>query len=172
MRNIFLGTTSQVKLDIVKSLLGENYNVIPTNVDSGVTDQPLDEETTIQGAITRAKRAIHSQQAYEFSIGLEGGLTKINELYYLVCVAALIDCAGNVYVGISRKLPLPKEVSNKVENGKQFGEVIRKFMKDAKETSPSFIEHIQELIDRKNSFSEALNNALLIYKFNKEFASN
>jgi len=42
MQNIFLGTTSQAKLDIVKSLLGENYNVIPVNVDSRITDQPLD----------------------------------------------------------------------------------------------------------------------------------
>jgi len=171
MRNIFLGTTSQAKLDIVKSLLGENYNVIPTNVDSGVTNQPLDENTTIQGTINRAKSAIKPDEVYKFSVGLEGGLVKINGLYYLVCVTALIDCFGNVYVGISRKLPLPKEVSNEVKSGKQFGEVIRRFMKDTKETSPSFIEHIQELIDRKKSFSEALNSALLIYKFKKEFIS-
>jgi non-canonical (house-cleaning) NTP pyrophosphatase len=172
MRNIFLGTTSQAKLDIVKSLLGENYNVTPVNVDSGITDQPLDEDTTIRGAINRAKRAIKPGKAYEFSVGLEGGLAKINGLFYLVCVAALIDCSGNVYVGISRKLPLPKEVSNEIENGKQFGEAIREFMKNTKETSPSFIEHIQELIDRKKSFSEALNSALLIFKFKKVFVSN
>jgi|GEM_PF-1542638 len=172
MQNIFLGTTSQAKLNIVKSLLGENYNIIPVGVDSGITDQPLDEDTTIRGAINRAKRAIKSDQAYEFSIGLEGGLTKINGLYYLVCVAALIDHFGNIYLGISNKLPLPKKVSDEVEKEKQFGEVIREFMKDTKETSPLFIDHIQELIDRKKSFSEALNNALLTYRFKKEFTSN
>jgi len=172
MRNIFLGTTSQAKLDIVKSLLGENYNVIPVNVDSGITDQPLDEDTTIRGAINRAKRAIKPDQVYEFSVGLEGGLVKINRLYYLVCVVALIDHFGNIYLGISNKLPLPKEVSNEIENGKQFGEAIREFMKNTKETAPSFVEHIQELIDRKKSFSKALNSALLTYKFKKEFVSN
>jgi inosine/xanthosine triphosphatase len=172
MQNIFLGTTSQAKLDIVKSLLGENYNVIPVNVDSGITDQPLDEDTTIRGAINRAKRAINSKQAYEFSIGLEGGLTKINGLYHLVCVAALIDHLGKVYLGISNKLPLPKEVSNEIESGRQFGEVIREFTRNTKETTPSFVEYIQELIDRKKSFSEALNDALLTYKFKKEFTSN
>ena len=101
MKNIFLGTTSQAKSDIVKSLLGENYNIIPINVDSGVTDQPLDEDMTVQGAVTRAKRAIDSDQSYEFSVGLEGGLTKINGLYYLVCVAALVDRSGSVYLGIN-----------------------------------------------------------------------
>jgi non-canonical (house-cleaning) NTP pyrophosphatase len=172
MQNIFLGTTSQAKLDIVKSLLGENYNVIPINVDSGTTDQPLDEDTTIQGAITRAKRAVNSDQVYEFSVGLEGGLTKINGLYYLVCVAALIDRSSNVYLGISNKLPLPKEVSNKIENGKQFGKIIREFRDKTKETAPSFIEYIQELIDRKKSFSEALTTALFAYKFNNQFVFN
>ena len=98
MKNIFLGTTSQAKSDIVKSLLGENYNIIPINVDSGVTDQPLDEDMTVQGAVTRAKRAIDSDQSYEFSVGLEGGLTKINGLYYLVCVAV---CFFRIY----RKYP-------------------------------------------------------------------
>jgi len=172
MRNVFLGTTSQAKFDIAKSFLGENYNVIPVNIDSGITDQPLDEDTTIQGAITRAKRATNSDQVYEFSVGLESGLTKINGLYYLVCVAALIDRSSSVYLGISNKLPLPKEVSNKIADGKQFGEVIREFMSNTRETTPSFVEHIRELIDRKKSFYESLNNALFAYKFNKQFVLN
>jgi len=45
-------------------------------------------------------------------------------------------------------------------------------MKNTKETAPSFVEHVQELIDRKKSFSKALNSALLTYKFKKEFVSN
>lgn len=171
MQNIFLGTTSQAKLDIVRSFFAENYNVIPVNVDSGVTDQPLDENITIQGAITRAKQAVSPDQIYEFSIGLEAGLVKVNNLYYLVCVVAIVDRSNNIYLGISSKLPLPKEVSDKVAGGKQFGEVIREFRNSTKETSPVFIQYIQELIDRKKSFLEALNIAFLAYKFREKLSS-
>ncbi len=173
MRKILLGTTSQPKLDIVKSVLRSDYEIVPVDVESGVADQPLDEGTTIEGAVNRAKNAASSSQEYEFSIGLEGGLEKINSLYYLVCVVALVDRRGNVYIGISNKLPLPKEVSECIAEGEQFGEAIREFMKDIQNNSlnnsTQLIEHIQELIDRKKSFSIALNTALFALKFSEKF---
>jgi inosine/xanthosine triphosphatase len=174
MRKILLGTTSKSKLDIIRSVFDSGYEIIPVEVKSGITDQPLDEDTTIEGAVNRAKNAtVSSQQEYEFSIGLEGGLEKINNLYYLVCVAALIDQKGNVYIGISNKLPLPRDVSEDVEKGKQFGESIREFMKNLQKNSAKhstqLIEHIQELIDRKKSFSMAINTALFAFKFREKF---
>lgn len=165
MKNVFLGTTSEAKLSIIKECLGEGYNIIPKDVQSGIPGQPLDEKTTITGAINRAKRAIDSQINYDFSIGLEGGLTKIGNLYYLVCVSAIVDKNDNIYLGISDKLPLPKEVSDKISNGEQFGEAVRDFMKSAENKSPDFISHIEELINRKRSFSLALNSSFSKYQF-------
>lgn len=173
MHKILLGTTSQSKLEIVKSVLQTNYEIVPVNVESGVVDQPLNEDTAIKGAVNRAKNAVGFSQEYEFSIGLEGGLEKINDLYYLVCVVALVDQRGNVYIGISDKLPLPKEVSKRIGKGEQFGAVIREFMKNIQSNSLNnstpLIEHIQELIDRKKSFSMALNTALFAFKFSEKF---
>lgn len=174
MLKILLGTTSQSKLDIVKSVLSSGYEIIPVDVESGITNQPLDENTTIEGAVNRAKNAASSsQQEYEFSVGLEGGLEKINDLYYLVCVVALIDRRGNTYIGISHKLPLPKEVSERIAKREQFGAAIREFMKNIQNNSlnntTQLIEHVQELIDRKKSFSIALNTALFAFKFSEKF---
>lgn len=173
MHKIFLGTTSESKLEIVKSVLRADYEIIPVEVKSGIVDQPLDEDTTIKGAINRAKNAVNSSQDYEFSIGLEGGLEKINDLYHLVCVVALVNQGGDVYMGISNKLPLPKDVSVRIENGEQFGMAIREFMKNIQNNSSNnsiqLIEHIQELIDRKKSFSIALNMALFAFKFSDKF---
>lgn len=173
MHKILLGTTSQSKLEIVKSILRTDYEIIPVDVESGVTDQPLNEDTTIKGAVNRAKNAARSSQEYEFSIGLEGGLGKINNLYYLVCVAALVNQRGDVYIGISNKLPLPKEVSECIGRGEQFGVAIREFMKNIQNNSlndsTQLIEHVQELIDRKKSFSMALNTALFAFKFREKF---
>lgn len=173
MHKILLGTTSQSKLEIVKSVLQTDYEIVPIDVESGVADQPLNEDTTIKGAVNRAKNAAGSSQEYEFSIGLEGGLEKINNLYYLVCVAALVDQNGNVYIGISNKLPLPNEVSEGIKKGEQFGVAIREFMKSIQnnslDNSTQLIEYIQELIDRKKSFSMALNTALFAFKFSEKF---
>ena len=93
MNNILLGTTSEAKLNIIKNIIKDSYNIMPIKVDSGISDQPLDEKTTIQGAINRTKQAIHKtqDQNYEFSVGLEAGLSKINNTYYLVCVSAITD---------------------------------------------------------------------------------
>lgn len=173
MHKILLGTTSQSKLEIVKSVLPIYYEIVPVDVKSGVVDQPLNEDTTIKGAVNRAKNAAGSSQEYEFAIGLEGGLEKINNLYYLVCVAALVDQRGDIYIGISNKLPLPREVSECIERGEQFGVVIREFMKNIQNNSlnnsTQLIEYIQELIDRKKSFSMALSTALFAFKFNEKF---
>ena len=169
MNTILLGTTNETKFKIIKDFIKDSYNIVPVNVDSGISDQPLDEETTIQGAINRAKQATHKMQNYEFSIGLEGGLSKINGIYCLVCVSAIVDKKDNVYIGVSDKLPLPKEVSKRVFRGEQFGEVIREFMKNTKETAPEFLDHIQELIERKKSFTSAFRTSFLTYKFKKGF---
>lgn len=169
MSNIFLGTTSEIKFNIVKDIVKDDYNIVSVNVDSGVSDQPLDEETTIQGAINRAKQAVRKTRNYEFSIGLEGGLSKINDVYHLVCIAAIVDKNGDIHIGVSNKLPLPKEVSERVLQGGQFGEVIREFLKNTKETVPEFLDHILELIERKKSFTSAFHISFLSYKFKKDF---
>ena len=166
MDTILLGTTSDAKLNIIKDIVKDSYNVVPVDVDSGISDQPLDEETTIQGAINRAKQATLETHDYEFSIGLEGGLSKINGIYCLVCVSAIVDKKDNVYIGVSNKLPLPKEVSEKVLRGEQFGEVIREFMKNTKEVAPEFLDHIRELIERKKSFTSAFRTSFLRYRSN------
>ncbi|TSC94255.1 MAG: NTPase [Parcubacteria group bacterium Licking1014_1] len=169
MNNIFLGTVSDTKLEIIKECVDKKYNITPVEVETGISDQPLDENTTIRGAINRAKKAIDPKQDYDFSVGLEGGLTKIGDLYYLFCVAAIVDKNDNIYVGISNKLPLPDKVSKRLANGEQFGEVIRDFKKITKEESSEFIGYIDELITRKKSFSTAFNISFLAYRFSREF---
>jgi len=83
---IILGSTSEQKIKIIKDLISD-AEIVPVSVESGITDQPLDEETTIRGSINRAQNAIIAHNdVFDFSIGLEGGLSFINGIYNLVCV--------------------------------------------------------------------------------------
>lgn len=159
---ILVGTTNQDKINIVRDFFknkGCRYEVVPVEVESAIDEQPLDQETTINGSINRAMNAVKSDLQHDLSLGLEGGLVLINGLYHLVCVVSVIDKEGNIYTGISKKLPLPKGVSERIKNGGHFHVAIREF-----KTTPNNKKLVQELINREQSFKQALDSALMKYK--------
>ena len=164
---IYLGTTSETKIAIIKEGIRdlEPYEFVPVEVDSGITDQPLDEITTITGSLNRANRAVQGKD-FDIGMGLEGGLIKINNLLHLICVVSIVDSSGNVFTGESGRLPLPKDVSDNVLKGEQFGSAIRDFQKNlGSDVPPEIYELIEELIARKKSFLEALQIALIKFRF-------
>ena len=98
-------------------------------------------------------------------MGLEAGLVLLNDLFHLVCVAALTDKYGNVYVGVSKKLPLPKKVSESIKKNDQFGLVIREYKQSlGASCDRNIFELIEELICRRNSFIEAIESVLLQFQ--------
>lgn len=163
MKKIALGTTSQEKQRILSECLEKmqesgKYKIIPCDVSSGITDQPLDEETTITGAINRAHNAFESDPDSDCGIGLEAGLVEVKDMeYYLVCVCALLEKDGRVHVGISGKTPLPIEVSRGIKNGGSFGKLIREYH-DACD-SEAKKEWASGLISREMEFTDAINRA-------------
>lgn len=164
---IALGSTSNAKINILKETLApmikDKLIIKSVDVDSGITDQPLDEKTTTQGAINRAKRAIEKSNNINFSVGLEGGLHEINNKgYFLVCVAAIVDLEGNTFIGVGSKLQLPRDVSDQIKKGDQFGEVIREYEITHKQNK-KMRQLVQELITRKSAFEQAITNAYLSY---------
>jgi non-canonical (house-cleaning) NTP pyrophosphatase len=78
---IALGSTSEAKKEILKdalkNLVTENIEVFGFDVESGITDQPLSEAVTIEGAMNRAKNAMGKASNVDFAVGLEGGLENI-----------------------------------------------------------------------------------------------
>ena len=171
---ILIGTTSEQKINIIKDRLSRmgltNVEIKPFNVKSGIADQPLDEKTTIQGSVNRAMETVDSddEDDFDFGLGLEAGLEEINGLYHIVCVASIVDKDKNIYTGVSRKLPLPREVSLRVRKGEAFGVAVREFDAVMNGRSKEIESLVKELINRTKGFSEAFDAALLEYE-NKEF---
>ena len=167
--NIYLGTTSDDKKNILQEALNTlnwlDFSIIGYKVDSGISDQPLNETITIQGACNRAKNALLVGGNNGIGIGLEGGLCSIDESnrYYLVCAACIVDELGNEYIGVSGKLALPKTVSDAIHNGGEFGIAIREYMLGISE-SDSRYQYGNELVTRAQSFSQAITNAVLSYQ--------
>ncbi|OGY12215.1 MAG: hypothetical protein A3A58_00580 [Candidatus Blackburnbacteria bacterium RIFCSPLOWO2_01_FULL_41_27] len=168
---IALGSTSIDKANILKEILGEFFKDLEFqtyDVSSGITDQPLDEETTITGAINRAQTIRERNIKSDLFVGLEGGLSLIHNNYFLVCVVALINKKGDLFLGISSKLRLPKEVSEKIKKGERFGNVVREYQHKNKNDSVLY-KFTECLINRKKLFSEAISNACAEYRNSSYF---
>lgn len=171
---IALGSTSESKKEILKivlsSLILKHFEIEGVDVNSGIVDQPLSEETTIQGAINRAKHAFEMSKKTDFSIGLEGGLSEIiDKGYFLVCVAAIYD-GEYLYLGVGGKLQLPSEVTKRIKSGEQFGTVIREYEVVHKDDS-NVLPLVKELITREESFKQAISNAFFAYKNKKHYSA-
>lgn len=166
---IILGTTSIQKGEIARKAINlEPLELVQLDVESGITDQPLDEKTTIKGSINRAQNARKKigDGNYDVALGLEGGLEMVGGTYHLVCSAAVVNKKGDVFIGVSRKLPLPSKVSKIVENGGQFGVVIREFFDSMDKSENKMIAHVNQLISREDAFTEAIQEAFKQYGLN------
>ena len=77
MTQVSVGSTNPTKVGAARRIFAELFpdlEVIGISVPSGVPDQPVGEEATIQGALNRAKAALAATGA-EWGVGLEGGVT-------------------------------------------------------------------------------------------------
>lgn len=148
---VVIGSINKDKIKIVKNALEELHLktvVSGAEVDSGITNQPLDKKTTKKGAINRAGNAFKKSPDSEFAFGLEGGLHDYGEGYHLVTFACLIDKKGERFLGEGEEIHLPIEVSEKVKNGEWFGDVIRDYAKTH--------EIDKNLITRLSPFTQAV----------------
>ncbi|KRE93333.1 hypothetical protein ASG89_07495 [Paenibacillus sp. Soil766] len=114
---IALGTNNHAKRDAVVSATG--VEPICHAVPSGVSDQPLTEDETILGAITRAKNVLIAVPDADFGLGLEGGLTYDSihtQQWYLFSVCAAWD-GKQLYVGKGLYFPIPHEIGERLLQG-------------------------------------------------------
>lgn len=113
---IIVGSKNTVKVSAVRETVANykclaNAEVIGIAVSSGVSDQPLSLEETIQGAKNRAQAAY---QAGTLCIGLEGGLMKIptsNDEYMHISICSIFDGQQH-HLGMSSGFRIPKVVSS------------------------------------------------------------
>ena len=74
---IALGSSNDDKANILKEtfadLFKKEIKVIKVSVASKISDQPIGERETLQGAINRARAAFAKQPGVCFAVGLEGG---------------------------------------------------------------------------------------------------
>ncbi|MGD8192249.1 inosine/xanthosine triphosphatase [Brevibacillus ginsengisoli] len=114
---LILGTTNQAKHAAV--ILATGTEPLGVKVSSGVSDQPLSEHETIQGAINRAKNAWEAspRPTYRIGLGLEGGLHydgMYTQQWYLFSVCAAWD-GTRLTIGKGLYFPIPNQIGERVQ---------------------------------------------------------
>ncbi|RIJ42353.1 inosine/xanthosine triphosphatase [Pontibacter oryzae] len=92
----------------------------PLSVPSGVADQPVSEQETLQGALNRVQNARHVQPEADFWIGIEGGVA---EEYGQLAAFAWVVVQDREQLGKARSgtFYLPPAVQQLVQQGIELG---------------------------------------------------
>jgi len=120
---VAIGSTNPVKQQAVEAVLGD-ATVTPVAVDSGVPEQPRSRAETIQGADTRARRALAAADA-DIAVGIECGVGTghQNDRLYLVMWAAVTD-RERLERGGGPSIRLPEAVADRIDAGEELGPVM------------------------------------------------
>jgi inosine/xanthosine triphosphatase len=99
---------------------------VAVDVPSGVADQPMNDEETIQGALNRAQAAM-TVAAADVGMGVEGGVADSSLGMFAIGWAVVVDRNGTVGVGGSGRLPLPESIAAQIRSGGELGPVMDQF---------------------------------------------
>lgn len=114
---IAVGSTNEAKVLAVKESLLDSPSflhakVISVATDSGVSDQPLSLQETIQGAKNRAKNAFNLCDSCKLGFGIESGLIEASDVStgFLHTSACSIYDGKNYYTGLSTSFEVPPKI--------------------------------------------------------------
>lgn len=163
---IAVGSTNPTKIGAVKIAFekvfpNEKWDITGVAVSSGVSNQPMHDSESIQGATTRAKKALKELKA-DFGVGLEGGLHKIDDKWFETGWAVVINKDGKLGVGSSIRMETPKSFIDLIEQGHELGtatDIIFK-RKNSKQQEGFFGIMTHGHIDRANGYADGIVAAL------------
>jgi len=101
---------------------GLDLQIIPIAVESGVSDQPMSDEETWQGARNRVDDARTKNPDADYWVGLEGGLDLFDDRLMAFAWMVIANRDGRISETRSVTLPLPPEVQKLVSTGLELGE--------------------------------------------------
>ncbi|GGW90790.1 inosine/xanthosine triphosphatase [Alteromonas halophila] len=130
MSQLIVGSTNPVKVNAIAvvlcDMLESEFEVIAASVPSGVPDQPMNEETTREGAINRVKACLkefEDESPTAWYAAIEGGVDVLDDGPATFAYVALYH-QGRWSVTRSTSLPLPAQVYQALEAGEELGDVM------------------------------------------------
>lgn len=123
-----IASNNPAKVNAVSAVLEKlqmNFELVPTDADSGVSAQPFSLAETRQGAVNRAKAALMDR--FDLAFGLEGGVYDLEGVLYLCNWGALATKEGRIYTAAGAQIPLPDSIAGQLRSGRELGPVMDEY---------------------------------------------
>lgn len=135
MFNIAVGSSNPAKIESVHlamDQLGIQAIISGNEVQSGVSQQPLSDNETIQGALNRAKslRSLEEGNFFDYLIGLEGGIVETPFGMFVCNWGVVINREEKIGIGGGLRVQIPFHIAEKVREGTELGKVLGDFYGD------------------------------------------
>lgn len=124
---VIVGSINPAKVHAMEKVFNQ-WEVVGSNIQPNVAAQPIGEAHTRTGAIERALFA-RQNKSDVLGIGLEGGISFIEDDLYLCNWGALATEDNKIFTASGGKIQLPKHFKQPLLAGEQLGSLLKKFTK-------------------------------------------
>lgn len=138
---VIISTENNAKVTAVKKVFLDVWpeiEFVTEKFPSNVSDQPTSEIEGVEGALNRAKNAQAKFPQADYCVGMEGYVDENKYGLFLAGAVAIIDKQGNIGIGFSAKMILPKLIESRIKSGKELGLVIKELMVDTADSIRQF----------------------------------
>lgn len=120
-----IGSHNQVKIAAAKTAFEQVFpdqkiHIKSTQASSHVSAQPLSDRETIKGAIHRAQKSLIDA---DFAIGIEGGISQQNDMWFSCGWVAVISQRQIMSLASSARIQIPDQVIHLIQQGKELSQV-------------------------------------------------
>lgn len=130
---VIISTENNAKVSAVKEVflrVWPEIEFIAEKFPSNISDQPMSEGEGVEGALNRAKNSVSKYVDADYYVGMEGYVDENIYGLFLAGAVAIIDKQGNVGIGFSAKMQIPKTIENRIKAGEELGNIIKEIMND------------------------------------------
>lgn len=164
---IAVGSTNPVKIKATRQAFlkvwpKKKWEVVGIEVESGVSSQPKSDLESIRGATNRARGAL-KQAKSDYGVGIEGGISKINGIWFDTAWIVVLDKKGRKGIGSTINMPTPPSFIKKVEKGMEVGHIDDEVFKkqNSKHQEGHFGLMTKNALTRKSAYIEGVISALV-----------
>ncbi len=170
MKKIVIASKNPVKIRAVQNGFGRmfpglDFSISSVDVPSGVVDQPLTNEETLQGALNRAENARLAVSEADYWVGIEGGIEQMDgEMSAFAWIVVLSQTMMGK--GRTGTFFLPPAVVDLIQAGKELGEAddIVFNRRNSKQESGAIGILTGEVIDRAGLYEHGVLMSLVSFK--------
>jgi inosine/xanthosine triphosphatase len=171
MQKIIVASKNPVKLNATRRgfeqmFPGIDFEVEGVSVESGVNDQPIGRDETLQGAKNRLEGIVAAIPDADYWVGIEGGIEIHDENMEVSAWIVIRDRSGQNGKGQTGTFILPPAIAEHIRDGKELGTAtdIVFNQTNSKQAGGSIGELTGGLVDRTAHYDVGVIFALIPFK--------